>query len=204
MKIKRLVIMMMIVLLTFISLVIFAFRYKGKTENDLPAVNDIAQSLAKDWDRLQDKELPGLNYKIDYLVLDNENRFVKATRNGLNNDLSSAIRNRDTIVDIKSEDKVLGKLIIYNNTNTLWLKFRNYLLAFTFLILAAAAILCLLYFLYIDRSILQPFRKLQSFARHVAEGNLDMPLVMDKGNLFGAFTESFFCSLGFLYVCKAY
>ena len=85
MKIKRLVIMMMIVLLTFISLVIFAFRYEGKTENDLPAVNDIAQSLAKDWDRLQDKVLPGLNYKIDYLVLDNENRFVKATRNGLNN-----------------------------------------------------------------------------------------------------------------------
>ncbi|WP_346893828.1 HAMP domain-containing sensor histidine kinase [Clostridium sp. UBA871] len=191
MNIKRIVVICIIVLLTCTSLTFFAFNYKGKTEIEVPKVNDIAQSLAKEWDSLEYAELPCLSYKIDYVVLDNENRFIKATRSGLNNDLSSAIRNRDTIVDVKSQDKVLGKVIIYNNTNNEWIKFRNLLLIFTLCVVIVAAVFCSLYLVFIDRCILYPFRKLQGFARHVAEGNLDMPLDMDKNNFFGAFTESF-------------
>ncbi|KEZ87370.1 hypothetical protein IO99_06005 [Clostridium sulfidigenes] len=191
MNIKRIVVISIIVLLTCTSLTFFAFKYKGKIEIEVPKVNDIAQSLAKEWDSLEYAELPCLSYKLDYVVLDNENRFIKATRDGLNNDLSSAIRNRDTIVDVKSQDKVLGKVIIYNNTNNEWIKFRNLLLIFALCVIIVAAAFCSLYFVFIDRCILYPFRKLQGFARHVAEGNLDMPLDMDKNNFFGAFTESF-------------
>lgn len=191
MNIKRIVVISIIVLLTCISLTFFAFKYKGKIEVEVPKVNDIAQSLAKEWDSLEYAELPCLSYKIDYVVLDNENRFIKATRSGLNNDLSSAIRNRDTIVDVKSQDKVLGKVIIYNNTNNEWIKFRNLFLIFTLCVIIVAAVFCSLYFVFIDRCILYPFRKLEGFARHVAEGNLDIPLDMDKNNFFGAFTESF-------------
>ena len=39
--------------------------------------------------------------------------------------------------------------------------------------------------------IIKPFKRLNSFATRVAEGNLDMPLEMDKGHVFGEFTESF-------------
>ena len=46
-------------------------------------------------------------------------------------------------------------------------------------------------YLYCKRRIIQPFRKLEYFAGRIAAGNLDIPLEMDKGNLFGAFTESF-------------
>lgn len=189
MNIKRIVVISIIVLLTCTSLTFFAFKYKGEIEIEVPKVNDIAQSVAKEWDSLEYAELPCLSYKIDYVVLDNENRFIKATRAGLNNDLSSAIRNRDTIVDVKSQDKVLGKVIIYNNTNNEWIKFRNFI--FTLCVIIVAAVFCSLYLVFIDRCILYPFRKLQGFARHVAEGNLDMPLDMDKNNFFGAFTESF-------------
>jgi signal transduction histidine kinase len=191
MNIKRIVVISIIVLLTCISLTFFAFKYKGKIEVEVPKVNDIAQSVAKEWDSLEYAELPCLSYKIDYVVLDNENRFIKATRSGLNNDLSSAIRNRDTIVDVKFQDKILGKVIIYNNTNNEWIKFRNLFLVFTLCVIIVAAVFCSLYLVFIDRCILYPFRKLQGFARHVAEGNLDMPLDMDKNNFFGAFTESF-------------
>lgn len=191
MNIKRIAVISIIVLLTCTSLTFFAFKYKGKIEIEVPKVNDIAQSLAKEWNSLEYAELPCLSYKIDYVVLDNENRFINATRDGLNNDLSSAIRNRDTIVDVKSQDKVLGKVIIYNNTNNEWIKFRNLLLIFTLCVIIVAAVFCSLYLVFIDRCIVYPFRKLQGFARHVAEGNLDMPLDMDKNNFFGAFTESF-------------
>ena len=49
----------------------------------------------------------------------------------------------------------------------------------------------LLLFLYCERSLLAPFRKMQRFARDVAAGNLDIPLEMDRRGRFGAFTESF-------------
>jgi signal transduction histidine kinase len=47
------------------------------------------------------------------------------------------------------------------------------------------------YTFYLHITLLRPFRKMQSFAHQIAAGNLDVPLEMDKDNLFGAFTESF-------------
>ena len=44
---------------------------------------------------------------------------------------------------------------------------------------------------YLNRNVITPFRKMQSFAGKVAEGRLDEPLAMDRDNLFGAFSESF-------------
>ena len=45
--------------------------------------------------------------------------------------------------------------------------------------------------IYLSRNVVTPFRKMQHFAGKVAEGRLDEPLEMDRGNLFGAFSESF-------------
>jgi signal transduction histidine kinase len=46
-------------------------------------------------------------------------------------------------------------------------------------------------YLYCEKRVLKPFRKLKQFARDVALGNLDIPLEMDVHGNFGAFTESF-------------
>ena len=62
---------------------------------------------------------------------------------------------------------------------------------FLCILIAAFALAGVWLYFYCERSILFPFRKLQGFARHIASGNLDVPLEMDKNNLFGAFTESF-------------
>ena len=62
---------------------------------------------------------------------------------------------------------------------------------FMFAYTAAFAVLGLLFYMYCEKSILAPFRKLRRFAKDVAAGNLDMPLMMDRGGAFGAFTESF-------------
>jgi len=45
--------------------------------------------------------------------------------------------------------------------------------------------------LYFERAFFMPFRRLRKFAHRIAAGSLDIPLEMDKRNLFGAFTESF-------------
>ena len=45
--------------------------------------------------------------------------------------------------------------------------------------------------IYVDRSVLRPFRKLQSYASEIAKGDMDKPLEMERGNYFGDFTWAF-------------
>ena len=66
-------------------------------------------------------------------------------------------------------------------------KLQIFLYAYTGFIALVGTLL----FVYCEKSVLKPFRKLQGFARRIAAGDLDVPLEMDKSNLFGAFTESF-------------
>jgi signal transduction histidine kinase len=53
------------------------------------------------------------------------------------------------------------------------------------------AVACALFLLYHYNIILRPFKKLEKFASRVAQGDLSVPLDMDRKNSFGAFTESF-------------
>ncbi|MCL2364446.1 MAG: HAMP domain-containing histidine kinase [Defluviitaleaceae bacterium] len=62
---------------------------------------------------------------------------------------------------------------------------------FMYLFIAAFALAGVAAFMYCERTILLPFRRMKDFSRSVAEGDLDAPLAMDKQNRFGAFTESF-------------
>ncbi len=48
-----------------------------------------------------------------------------------------------------------------------------------------------LFGIYVKRRVITPFDRMSEFAGRVAEGNLDDPLLMEKDNMFGAFTESF-------------
>lgn len=67
----------------------------------------------------------------------------------------------------------------------------NILQIFLCIAVCVFALTGILLCLYCERKFFLPFRKLQNFAHHIAAGNLDTPLEMDKHNLFGAFTESF-------------
>lgn len=191
MNIKRITILIIITFAVFIGTFYYVLLHRNEVKIDVVAVNDISQALAEQWGSLPSTELPGLQYGLDYVVIDHDNKFIVATRNGLNNNLNTAIGNKDTIVDIKLNNKILGKLIIYNNTSEIWKQHRKYMFNFSISIMILVSIICVAYAVYIDRVIFRPFRKLQSFATHVAEGKLDIILEMDKGNKFGAFTESF-------------
>ena len=57
--------------------------------------------------------------------------------------------------------------------------------------LAAGFLLLLALLMWINARVLVPFRKLERFASRVAGGDLSAPLEMDRGNTFGAWTESF-------------
>ena len=61
----------------------------------------------------------------------------------------------------------------------------------TVLIIIVMLISYVVFLYFINRKVVKPFNRMKDFAGLVARGELDEPLLMDRGNIFGAFTESF-------------
>lgn len=92
---------------------------------------------------------------------------------------------------VTDNDRFLGTVAIPDVASDQYNKALNALFivaAIIYLIMIASAIL---YYIYIRKNVLDPFRKMKDFAGRVAYGDLDSPLEMEKSNMFGAFTESF-------------
>lgn len=113
------------------------------------------------------------------------------TRSGLSESLNTAISHKDTILDIKIGELIVGKLIIYNNDALILQSEKQTVIFAVITAILLQCGICAGYFFYIQCKIIKPFRKLKRFAERIAKGNLDIPLEMDRHNLFGAFTESF-------------
>jgi signal transduction histidine kinase len=191
MKNKRHLVLVLFLLIISISVIFYFYQDYTTTKVDVVKINDIIESIKSNWNNIDQDNLPGKEYSLDYSILDRNDNFIASTNPLQNHELITAIKNSETIIYLTENDTIIGKVIFYTNPN---LQIKNYrlkllIVSITFLILIFIA--NLIYSNYIDRSILKPFRKLQGFSHQISLGNLDFPLDMDKYNLFGAFTESF-------------
>ncbi|MBD5118987.1 MAG: HAMP domain-containing histidine kinase [Clostridiales bacterium] len=155
---------------------------------DTVAVNEIVQTIQRDWDSLANHVN---DTEFNYVVLGADGTVLYRTGPGLSESMNAAIAHKDTMLDVEVGGSSVGKLVIYND-DVLVLQSEQR----TIISAVAAAMLlqlgiCAGYFCYLRRTMVVPFRKLEQFAQRVAGGNLDIPLRMDRHNLFGAFTESF-------------
>lgn len=159
-----------------------------ENEQDTVAVNEAVQSVREDWHNMA----AHVNQtELDYVVIDSGGEVVFKTGDGLSESVNAAVSHRDTILDICVEGAVSGKIIVYNDGFDA-LESGRIALAAAFGTAAAIQIaICAGYALYLNRAVVKPFRGLKGFAERVAGGNLDIPLEMDRKNLFGPFTESF-------------
>lgn len=169
------------------ALISFAARDTDNMQ-DAVAVNEVVQSVQDDWDIIKNhKNRTGL----DYVVLDTDGQVLFKTKSGLSENINTAVMHRDTILDIEVEGAVAGKVIVYNDSTQ---NFQSEKRTVVFALAAAIFVqcgICIGYMIYLNRIVVKPFHKLKGFAQRVAGGNLDIPLEMDRTNLFGAFTESF-------------
>lgn len=170
-----------------IALIIFAVQTPDLSQ-DAVAVNEIVQTVTDDFNNMEEhRNTTALNY----VVLDNSGNLLYKTQSGLSESINVAITHRDTILDITIDKTQVGKIIIYNDgTQTLQYQKQTAVIVLSVAIVIQIFI-CIGYTVYLCLSVIRPFRKLKGFAERVAGGNLDMPLAMDRHNLFGAFTESF-------------
>lgn len=151
---------------------------------DAVEVNAALQSVKKDWSALESHQN---QTSLDYVVLDAGGDVIYKTRSGLSESIHAAVAHRDTILDAKAG----GKLILYNDSTQLLQAQRHTVVLVLLLAAFLQSGLCIGYYLFLGRTIIKPFGKLKGFAERIAGGNLDIPLEMDRQNLFGAFTESF-------------
>ncbi len=188
MRMKIFLISIMITLIAEITtLAVFSARTPDFSQ-DAVAVNEIVQSVSQDFYSLNTHHN---STPLDYTVLDNDGKVLYKTKSGLSENINSAIVNRDTILDITVDGLTVGKVLISNNgARTLQAQKRTAIIIISVVIVVQFGI-CIGYAVYLYTVVVKPFRKLKGFAERIAGGNLDIPLEMDRRNLFGAFTESF-------------
>lgn len=170
-----------------IALIVFAVQTPDFSQ-DTVAVNEVVQTVKKDFG---DWENHKNSTALDYVVLDEGGKAVFKTREGLSESINAATAHRDTILDITVDGRAVGKVIIYNDGAKTLQSQRQKVIIVLSVATAIQCVICAVYAVCLHFSLVRPFRKLKCFAERVAGGNLDIPLEMDRRNLFGAFTESF-------------
>ncbi len=150
---------------------------------DTVAVNEICHTVAEDFHNMENHSN---TTELEYTVFDSDENIIFCTSDNLCKSINEAIADRDTILSVET-----GTLVIDNNADISANGQKNRVIAMIIIAIAVQTILCIGYVFYIYFTVIKPFRKLKGFAQRVAGGNLDIPLKMDRGNIFGAFTESF-------------
>ncbi len=150
---------------------------------DTVAVNEVLHTVTADFYNMENHSN---TTDLEYTVFDSKENIIFCTSENLCKSISEAIANRDTILHVET-----GTLVIDNNANISAIKHKNRVIAVMIAAMSVQTAVCIGYLLYIHFIVIKPFKKLKGFAERVAGGNLDIPLEMDRQNIFGAFTESF-------------
>ena len=160
-----------------ITVLVFVLRQDTDAAQDAVLVNEAVQSVQRGWDGITGYEdRTGLRYA----VLDRKGRILFKTDPGVSEDQNAAVIHRDTMLDIRVDGQVVGKIIFYNESGQIFKIWKQKIL---FILATALAIqwgICVLYSSYLDRTVIGPFHRLQRFAERVAGGDLDVPLGMDR------------------------
>ena len=183
----------------FLVTIVLAGYYIGTMESrqieSYPTeINRLSLSLGRNWDEVSAKSKTRVesDQPFDYAVIDNDGNLLVYTREGISTSVSSATTHYDVIRDVVTEDgQIVGKILVHNTYQEQQVK-RNQRIAvivggFLLAMLAASAG----FYFYLKKRVVDPFDEMKGFASKVASGNLDVPIKMDKGNVFGAFTEAF-------------
>ena len=183
--------MILVVFAIGITFSIIIINNKDIPKMDLVAINDVVKTVEKSWGQVSEETFYNSDIKQPFSIIDHLENVIYQTPGNHFNNIYEAIENRDTFIDLKQNNEIVGKIIIRNNEQELMDQMKRELVISVSFIFGLLAIFSIFYLYYINRTLLKPFQQLQYFAVNVARGNLEMPLKMDENNYFGAFTESF-------------
>lgn len=117
MKNRTFLIVLLLAFIAELAVILFFTLPKADNLQDTVAVNEAVQSVQNDWEDL-DKHIN--RTPLDYVALSLDGTVLYRTKPGLSETINAAISHRDTILDIEAGGAVAGKLIVYNNNDTLF------------------------------------------------------------------------------------
>lgn len=156
---------------------------------DISLVNRMVRQTEENWGTGNFSSLDSGPY--EYTVIDRDGAVLYQSLPGIPTTIFDAVREHEICLDVMADHSVAGRLLIFTGYQEALKSRRKGLAAMAIFILLLLPLPFLLHTCLLNRRILKPFREMNDFARHIAAGNLDFPLPMDKSHVFGAFTESF-------------
>ena len=193
-----------IVILTFMAEVALCFVFVGRIQDkgqDTVTVNECLHSVSEHFG-----EEEYYSDALPYTLIDNDGNVLFNNREGNSLSVNEAVKKGDLILDVVVQEAVtagegepdgntssvvIGKMIFHNETSERIEKAKTGLILTVVLFSVFQMALIIVYYIYLQRTIVKPFEKLNDFALRIAGGNLDVPLDVDKRHIFGSFTEAF-------------
>ena len=192
MKKKGLIsIVIIYVIVTLLSVFLILGECKETSRIDTIEMNEAIHLAAENWDKLTPDKTEESPFKFEYAVIDRDDNLLMTTDTSIPTTVVTASEERCTIRAIEKENEIIGWLIIPNNMRIILSDKQKsvviILVATNLIVIGLIAV----YYFYLEYRIVKPFYKLKRFAANVARGELDIPLDIEKNNIFGDFTESF-------------
>ncbi|MGN0394712.1 MAG: ATP-binding protein [Coprococcus sp.] len=182
-------IVLVLIILSFPLALLCKSGNKNISKLDVVEVNALISEIEATWNS---KEYDYPKCSFEYVVLDKEeNLLYKSDASAGAVSVVKATENRDTIRVIMIDSEIAGWLIIYNNAEAIETVVQKKYISYFLIAVIFSFIIILGYIIWLNNRVVKPFGRMKQFADSVAAGELDKPLVMDKENIFGAFTESF-------------
>lgn len=184
----------------FLAFAVFAaVNLKGSggmtvSDETVVVMNDIAHDASENWNSIEN--LRQENYGVPFVILDSNNGIVLDCREGSSGSrdtvtIEKAVKNRYPYIYVTDGGRIVGTVILIDDGAGI-VRGQKTVLTAAFGICGLAFLAgALIYGYYIKKNITEPFKKMEQFAGRVAEGRLDEPLLMDRNNMFGSFSESF-------------
>lgn len=167
----------------------FLLYRQPPAQNDAIAINQIVKEAAAHFPNLSQWKETEAKYPFSIISPDGTTLFQSAPDTITS--AAEAMARGDAVIDLELEGRLCGKVIIMTGLREQSMKAQTTAALMVLAFAVISAFSAALYLFYLYRRILKPFHKMKEFAAQVSLGNLDFPLVIEKNNLFGAFTESF-------------
>ena len=165
--------------------------YRSKRTDTLQ-VNDLKQSVKEQWDYIASFDHSEFS---DEMIIFDCDEFVVYSDIGNElknvNSVEDAVNKGCLCMSVSESSRLMGTIIIPDPDKAKYDITKQKLVAAAMIMALLFILAGVLYGSYVRKNIIVPFKKMEKFAVNVASGSLDEPIMLEKNNLFGAFTESF-------------
>ena len=184
-----LVIALMLTVITAFTAITVSYR---GTQTNVTVLNDMTETIREQWEEIG--SFDSSPYASEMLIYSSENFLLYSTADHTLAGVDSpakAMQEGCLCLPVHDGSRFLGTVVIPDPAKADYDAARKKLVAAAAVLLLGLLLAGGLYGLYVRNTIILPFRKMERFAADVAAGRLDTPLMLEKSNLFGAFTQSF-------------